>query len=135
MDIAHHTLIGGVGYMAITGGSHEPLMVAAGSAFVAGSVLPDLDVFLMVFGKRFYLRHHQGLTHSLMLSPLLALLISLPIAYALGLKLSWVIPAAGPCVGHNHRLLRPYILCRYQAGGIPLYTGPCALSLFQAYHA
>jgi membrane-bound metal-dependent hydrolase YbcI (DUF457 family) len=81
-------MIGGIGYLAITGVSQEPSMIAAGSAFIAGSILPDLDVFLMIFGKRFYLKNHQGLTHSLLLSPLFALLITIPLTYAFGLKFS-----------------------------------------------
>jgi len=71
MDIVHHTLIGGVGYLAATACDQQ----LAGAAFLAGSVLPDLDVFFMLFGKRFYLKNHQGITHSLILAPLYALLI------------------------------------------------------------
>ena len=77
MDIVHHTLIGGVGFIAGIGGGNE----LAGAAFLAGSVLPDLDVFLMIFGKRFYLRNHQGPTHSLILSPIFASLIAVPLLY------------------------------------------------------
>ena len=56
----------------------EPLI---GAAFVAGSVFPDLDVFFMLLGKRFYLLNHQGLTHSVILAPVYALLLSLPLFY------------------------------------------------------
>ncbi len=75
MDNVHHALIVGAGFAAA---AHldAPL---AGAAFVAGSVFPDLDVLLMAFGKRFYLRHHQGISHSLPLSPLYALLIAAPL--------------------------------------------------------
>ena len=75
MDIVHHTLIGGAGLL-VASAHGQP---EAGAMFVLGSVFPDLDVFLMLFGKRFYLRHHQGITHSLLLSPLYALLLSLPL--------------------------------------------------------
>ncbi len=75
MDIVHHALIGGTGMLAAA--AHDQPLV--GAAFVAGSVFPDLDVLFMAFGKRFYLRNHQGVTHSLLLSPLIALLLSLPL--------------------------------------------------------
>ncbi len=91
MDIAHHTLIGGVGFMMITGSNQELSGIAAGSAFLAGSVLPDLDVFLMAFGKRLYLKNHQGFTHSLLLSPLLALLVALSLTSLLRLEWNWFI--------------------------------------------
>ena len=61
----------------------QPLL---GFAFLAGSVFPDLDVFFMVLGKRFYLRHHQGVTHSIILAPLYALLLSVALLIPLG---SW----------------------------------------------
>jgi membrane-bound metal-dependent hydrolase YbcI (DUF457 family) len=51
----------------------------AGAAFLAGSVFRDLDVVFMAFGKRAYLGNHQGITHSLPLSPLYALLIAWPL--------------------------------------------------------
>jgi len=81
MDIVHHAFIGGIGYMGFASNQHE----LAGMAFVAGSVLPDLDVAFMAFGKRAYLRNHQGLTHSLLLAPLFAFLfIALPMSFHLG---------------------------------------------------
>jgi membrane-bound metal-dependent hydrolase YbcI (DUF457 family) len=75
MDIVHHALIGGVGYTVMASTNHE----LAGVAFLAGSVLPDADVAFMAFGKRFYLKNHQGPTHSILLSPLYALLAVLPL--------------------------------------------------------
>lgn len=80
MDIVHHALIGGVGFVVLSTNDQE----LAGMAFVAGSVVPDLDVAFMIFGKRFYLRNHQGPTHSIFLSPILALLISLPVLIPIG---------------------------------------------------
>ncbi len=59
----------------VTAVAHDQPMI--GIAFVAGSVFPDLDVFFMVLGKRFYLRNHQGVTHSLILSPFYAMLFCL----------------------------------------------------------
>ncbi len=77
MDIVHHTAIGGIGFSVLAYSGHE----LAGASFLAASVLPDLDVFLMVFGKRFYLKNHQGPTHAFLFSPLLAFLVSLPLFY------------------------------------------------------
>lgn len=68
MDIVHHALIGGVGMTALAAQGQE----LAGLGFLAGSVFPDLDVAFMAAGKRFYLKHHQGPTHSLPIAPLYA---------------------------------------------------------------
>ena len=80
MDIVHHTLIGGTG-MLVAVAQDQPLV---GFAFVAGSVFPDLDVIFMTLGKRFYLKHHQGITHSVILAPLYALLLSIVLLMPLG---------------------------------------------------
>lgn len=80
MGIAHHALIGGAGFVALAAQDHE----LAGMAFVAGSVFPDLDVAFMAMGKRFYLRNHQGPTHSFVMAPLYALLVSSPVIVFLG---------------------------------------------------
>jgi len=75
MDIIHHTAIGSVAMMALTTAGHE----VAGAAFLAGSIAPDLDVVFMLGGKRFYLKNHQGPSHSLFLAPIFAWLIALPL--------------------------------------------------------
>jgi membrane-bound metal-dependent hydrolase YbcI (DUF457 family) len=80
MDIIHHTLIGGTGFIALSAVDQG----LAGMAFIAASVFPDLDVFFMIFGKRFYLRNHQGPSHSLLLSPVYALFIISPALISLG---------------------------------------------------
>lgn len=72
MDIAFHTVTGVIGFAALVAQDQE--LAAVG--FVAGSVLPDLDVLLMAGGKRFYLRHHQGLTHTLVSAPVAAALLT-----------------------------------------------------------
>lgn len=89
MDIVHHALIGGAGYFVLSANDHE----LAGVTFMAGSVLPDLDVLLMAFGKRYYLKNHQGFTHSLILSPVYAFLISYPLSLPFGFKWSVLICA------------------------------------------
>jgi len=83
MDIVHHAFIGGIGF--VTAAAHDQPLI--GAAFVAGSVFPDLDVFFMALGKRFYLRNHQGITHSLALSPLFAALLCIPL---------WTLPGDKP---------------------------------------
>lgn len=92
MDIVHHTLIGGAGYLIAAEHGQE----LAGAAFLLGSVFPDLDVVLMAFGKRFYLRNHQAISHSLPLSPLYALLLASPLLALVGMN--WAI-VAGALLG------------------------------------
>ncbi len=85
MDIVHHALIGGAGFLGAVA-ADAPLV---GAAFVAGSVFPDLDVMFMAFGKRFFLRNHQGITHSLILAPVYALAISGLLALLPEIAWSW----------------------------------------------
>ena len=80
MDIVHHAFIGGAGFVALAANEQE----LAGMAFLAGSVFPDLDVAFMAAGKRFFLKRHQGPTHSLPLAPFYAAILSLPIALQIG---------------------------------------------------
>ena len=49
MDVAHHAAIGTAGMLTFQAAGED----AAGVAFVAASVIPDLDVAFMVLGKRF----------------------------------------------------------------------------------
>jgi inner membrane protein len=88
VDIVHHAIIGGIGYTALSGSGHE----IAGIGFMAGSVFPDMDVALMAFGKRAYLKSHQGPTHSLILSPLFALLIAYLLTIPFGF--TWIVVSA-----------------------------------------
>lgn len=45
------------------------------AAFFAG-IFPDSDVITLLFGQTTYLHYHRGITHSLILAPLWALLLS-----------------------------------------------------------
>lgn len=73
MDIVHHGVIGLIGLTVA-----ESLDFGMGGMFfLIGSILPDLDVFLMLFGKRVYLKNHQGFSHSLVFLPLFSLLITM----------------------------------------------------------
>jgi membrane-bound metal-dependent hydrolase YbcI (DUF457 family) len=80
MDIVHHAFIGGAGFLALATQQQE----LAGLGFLAGSVFPDLDVAFMAGGKRFYLKRHQGPTHSLPLAPAYAMVLAALAAPALG---------------------------------------------------
>jgi membrane-bound metal-dependent hydrolase YbcI (DUF457 family) len=79
MDVVHHAFIGGAGMLALGAAGQE----LAGLGFLAGSVFPDLDVAFMAAGKRFYLKRHQGPTHSLPFAPLYAAALTAAMA-ALG---------------------------------------------------
>ena len=95
MDIVHHACIGGAGFVALAAQEQE----LAGLGFLVGSVLPDLDVVFMAAGKRFYLKRHQGPTHSLPCAPVFAALLAAVPAFQLGWD--WGIYAgllAGLCV-------------------------------------
>jgi len=80
MDIIHHACIGGAGFIALAAQEQE----LAGFGFLAGSVFPDLDVLFMIAGKRFYLKRHQGPTHSLPMALFYAALLALIPALQLG---------------------------------------------------
>lgn len=71
MDIIHHSAIGLIGLSVATAVNQEMV----GIFFLTGSILPDLDAFLILIGKRFYLKNHQGFSHSLVLLPIYALLV------------------------------------------------------------
>ncbi len=71
MDIVHHGIIGVIGLNT----SEDLKLGMAGIFFLIGSIFPDLDVILMLFGKRFYLKNHQGVSHSLILLPIFSFLI------------------------------------------------------------
>jgi membrane-bound metal-dependent hydrolase YbcI (DUF457 family) len=121
MDIVHHMFIGCAGFVISTGTGHE----VAGAAFVAGSVLPDLDVAFMAFGKRFYLQNHQGITHSLLAAPLYAaIIICLPLLWLLDLQWQWPVffaALSGLCIHicldlfntFRIQLFAPFIKQRY----------------------
>lgn len=140
MDIVHHSLIGGAGMLAAL--AHDLPLV--GLAFIAGSVFPDLDVIFMAFGKRFYLKHHQGITHSVLLAPLYALLLTVLILmpmvewWQLGVYLAAL---AGLIIHvmldwfntYRIALLSPYIKKRYSLDAVFFIDG-IALSLTAMFY-
>jgi len=52
-------------------------------------MFPDLDALFMVFGKHYYLRHHQSITHSIFLAPVYALIISSSFLFLPEIDWSW----------------------------------------------
>ena len=89
MDIVHHALIGVAGFQSAA----DAELLPYGAAFLFGSVFPDLDVAFLALGKRFYLKNHQALTHSLPLSPLYALLLASPLFVVEGFSVTLVVAA------------------------------------------
>ncbi len=84
MDILHHSAIGVIG-LTIAVASNENI---AGVLFLVGSIIADLDAFLVLFGRSFYLKNHQGFSHSLLLIPLYSIVIILALSY--WLDFSWI---------------------------------------------
>lgn len=72
MDIVTHAMTG-----LVLAAPLAPTMPAAATAFVFGSVVPDLDAFSRCFGKRAFLRSHQTLSHSVPVIGLVTLAVGL----------------------------------------------------------
>lgn len=131
MDVVHHALIGGAGYL--LGDSRGEGL--AGLAFLAGSVAPDLDVALIALGKRFYLKHHQGISHSLLLAPVYALCIGGLLILAEGGNWQWPVFGAAATGLYLHILLdwcntfrialfSPFSRKRYSLDAVFFIDGP-----------
>ncbi len=60
MDIVTHAMMGTIAASPFLESHPE-----AATAFVFGSVLPDLDVLSRLFGRRAFLRYHQTTSHAL----------------------------------------------------------------------
>ncbi|MGQ0793260.1 MAG: metal-dependent hydrolase [Deltaproteobacteria bacterium] len=72
MDTITHGLIGALS--SNTGFGQRAGRIAT-IAFTAGAVFPDLDVIVSLFGADLSLRHHRGVTHSVIAAPIFAVLI------------------------------------------------------------
>ena len=145
MDIEHHMFIGCAGFVISSASGQE----VAGAAFVAGSVLPDLDVAFMAFGKRFYLKNHQGITHSLFVAPIYAaVFICLPLLWLLDLPWQWPVfwAALSGLVIHisldlfntfRIQLFSPFIKQRYSLDAVFFIDSVaiCMTALFYFLHA
>lgn len=75
-----------------TGFLKAPVRIAT-IAFLAGALLPDLDIVLSLFGPDVSLRHHRGLTHSIVAAPFFSLIIGFVIYKIGSFKRFYVISA------------------------------------------
>ncbi len=76
MDIVTHTLMGAA--LAAPFIESQPLIA---SGILMGSVLPDIDSLGRIFGKKFFLRHHQVWSHSIFSAFLVGTSLSLFFLY------------------------------------------------------
>src|SRR5262245_53107000 len=77
MDTLTHALSGAL--LARATLTHAPGALPAGRRMIAGGLaaaFPDIDFVAGYVSSLFYLQHHRGITHSLLLLPLWALLIA-----------------------------------------------------------
>ncbi len=73
MDTLSHALIG----LTLSRlDSTRELGAVAAVTLTTASLLPDIDVVSRVFGHRFYLKHHRGITHGLVVLPLEAVVLA-----------------------------------------------------------
>jgi membrane-bound metal-dependent hydrolase YbcI (DUF457 family) len=72
VDIVHHGIVGVAG-AGVANSLGQPEMAVG---FLMGSLLPDLDVLFIAFGKSRFLRLHQGVTHSVVGIPAGSLLVA-----------------------------------------------------------
>ena len=72
MDTVTHGLIG---VLASKSGFSQRVGKIATIAFIIGAVFPDIDIVVSIFGPEFSLRHHRGITHSIIAAPFFAILI------------------------------------------------------------
>ncbi len=87
MDVVTHAMSGLV--LAAPIAPHAPVTA---SAFLLGTVLPDLDALSRLFGRTAFLRWHQTWTHSLP-AALAAGLLAWGVFAASGLAEAWAAPA------------------------------------------
>lgn len=73
MDTITHGLIGTLGSRT---GYYQKFGRLATISFLIGSIFPDIDVLVSIMGPDFTMRHHRGLTHSLIAAPLFCLFLS-----------------------------------------------------------
>lgn len=73
MDPITHTL---TGVLVAEAGFRRRLGPAATVALAAAAEAPDVDYLLLSLGRTVYLAHHRGLTHSILMAPVLAGLVA-----------------------------------------------------------
>ncbi len=115
MDIVTHGMMGVV--------AASPFMAerpVASALFMLGSVLPDLDAFSRLFGKRAFLQAHQTYSHALPVIAFLAFIVSLSridgmiggVALALGMIFHSLLDVTNT---YGIRLFAPFSSRRYCA--------------------
>lgn len=72
MDTITHGLIGSLGSKT---GYYQKFGKIATYSFLFGSIFPDIDIIVAILGPDFTMRHHRGITHSLLAVPLLSVLV------------------------------------------------------------
>jgi inner membrane protein len=78
MDTLTHMLSGAMAARAVTPDRPAPGTMPVGQRMFVGAVaagFPDLDIVLRLVDPLFYLLHHRGVTHSVLLAPLWAVLV------------------------------------------------------------
>ncbi|NIP37591.1 MAG: metal-dependent hydrolase [Candidatus Dadabacteria bacterium] len=73
MDTITHGLIGSLGSKT---GHYQKFGKIATYSFLFGSVFPDIDIIIAVLGPDFTMRHHRGITHSVLAVPLFSVLVT-----------------------------------------------------------
>jgi inner membrane protein len=145
MDTITHALLGAT---IAEAGFRERL--GGGRAIVFGAVcavLPDLDVVAGVAGEWASLAHHRGVTHSLLVLPILAVPLGWAGARFLGLNilhLHWIHLAFWALITHalldlmtayGTQLFAPFTDTRYAADAVAIidliFTVPLAVALFR----
>jgi inner membrane protein len=74
LDTITHGLIGTLGSKT---GYYQKFGKIATYSFLFGSIFPDIDIIVGVLGPDFTMRHHRGITHSLVAVPLFSILVTL----------------------------------------------------------
>lgn len=105
MDNLTHTLVG----LAAAKAGLERLSPAATAACVVAANAPDADILSLLGGRWFYLQHHRGITHSIIGTLALALLI--PSVFFLIDRLIARIKGRPPRVKFRGLLLATLIVC------------------------
>ncbi|HYP13939.1 MAG TPA: metal-dependent hydrolase [Bryobacteraceae bacterium] len=72
---------------------------------VLAANVPDIDILALAGGTDLYFEHHRGITHALVMIPVMALLPVLFVRFVLRQKLSWVRALLASSVGVASHLL------------------------------
>ncbi|QPC46633.1 metal-dependent hydrolase [Mangrovibacillus cuniculi] len=123
MDTSTHMITGiGIGLLA----QLDPVLATSSTAKIAaigacifGSNAPDLDYICKMRGNAFYYKHHRGLSHSIFMLPVYAIILGLLSLFVFDVQLSihlalWsffavlIHVASDLCNIHGTQVLRPF---------------------------